>query len=237
MSSSSATCDGESGDEVPKMNNEQPPPKKVLVKGASTGWIKAKERWNKNLVSVYFVGFLKNLTSSGGDSASSLNSKSDIPPSPTLSASFFATLSPEMCVDLLRHSSPKIYKNIRRRISGADNDWMEAFFHANGLNVLFEMLAELTDSTKFCDSSSLNNVILPMYCVECVKSIMKNNHNMELIVGQPEYVYKLVQASWVFSETSSPKIMHVTKFRDMAHQFLDRSFFPPKRYETIKKKN
>lgn len=44
---------------------------------------------------------------------------------PSLSNVVLHNATPEICVDMLRHPSAKIYKNIHKRIIEADNEWME----------------------------------------------------------------------------------------------------------------
>lgn len=56
------------------------------------------------------------------------------------------------------------------------------------------MLEQLTDTKQF-NASSLSNFVLPMFCVECIKAVIKNDRSMELIVSVPDYAYKLVQGT------------------------------------------
>lgn len=73
------------------------------------------------------TGILRHCSESSNDNNSQKSESTSPEPSPAfvLTSTFFATLSPEMCVDLLRHTSPKVYKNVRKKISEADNNWIE----------------------------------------------------------------------------------------------------------------
>lgn len=74
------------------------------------------------IIKLPFLGFVAGKPSGEQDD---VGSQLCIDDSPTLSNVVLNNATPELCVDMLRHPSAKIYSNIHKRIIEADNEWME----------------------------------------------------------------------------------------------------------------
>ena len=100
---------------------------------------------------------------------------------------------PELCIVLFK--STLNFHGLKKRITSADNKWIEEFLQQEGLETLFDALATL--GTKgFDTSTALMDAVQQLECINCIKAIMKRSCGMEhILVNGEKFVKRLIEGT------------------------------------------
>ena len=100
---------------------------------------------------------------------------------------------PELCIVLFK--STLNFHGLKKRITSADNKWIEEFLDQEGLETLFDALATL--GTKgFNTSTALMDAVQQLECINCIKTIMSRSCGMEhILMNGEKFVSRLIEGT------------------------------------------
>lgn len=90
----------------------------------------------------------------------------------------------QSCVYLLRHPSVINFSRLRKKLRSEDKRWVGDFLKRNGLELLFECLANLG---KY--SGQFSTLVLRLECVMCIKTVMNSSIGLQYL-SRPVYAPK-----------------------------------------------
>ena len=98
-------------------------------------------------------------------------------------------LQPEQIIDLIRTPSVQTFTTLKKKLNKSKNnpEWISHFLNKDGLELLFESLAQLCQR----QTADFLSVILQVSCIECVKTIMDMSLGLDYIVENKEFTPKL----------------------------------------------
>ncbi|KAK6172315.1 hypothetical protein SNE40_016001 [Patella caerulea] len=90
---------------------------------------------------------------------------------------------------LLQNPSLRNLCHLRKKIAGADTEWIQGFLRLHGLELLFECLDNLSTN-----KSDFLNATLRLECVLCIKACMNSNEGLRFLVQNGNYAPRFATA-------------------------------------------
>lgn len=103
------------------------------------------------------------------------------------------TLSPEVCIGLLKNANLKFLSNLNRKLKQNNKTWNGEFLDLNGAQALLD----LVDALGVRRVTQLSDALLLLECVQCVKTIMNSKMGLAYLVENGADLNRLVRGKFI----------------------------------------
>jgi hypothetical protein len=101
----------------------------------------------------------------------------------------FDHYEPELCVDMMKQPNMKTIVVLKKQIERSDSNWILNFLECEGLCVLLDCVDTLS-ARRVCQ---LEDALLLLQIIQCVKAVINCKVGMEYIVKNSAFTRKLVK--------------------------------------------
>lgn len=101
----------------------------------------------------------------------------------------FDSLSPEVCIDLMKSANLKFLSNLNKKLKQNNKAWNEEFLELNGARGLLD----LVETLGIRRVTQLSDALLLLECVQCIKTIMNSKMGLAHLVEHGADLNRLVR--------------------------------------------
>ena len=111
-----------------------------------------------------------------------------------LSHQNFDAYSPAICIDFLKCPNLKLLSSLNKKLKQNKKDWIEEFLELQGSDALLD----LVDMLGFKRVTHLDDALLLLESVSCIKTLMNSKIGLPYLVQHGDYLKKLVKGEIYF---------------------------------------